>query len=91
MQANKPGNTPHNPVRYANTTGVVMERKRPAETLDRLRWYCVKGMHASPTMIREEVFHCEDLGTQLKPLIERWQRYEQLRRCGECGCIADPQ
>ncbi|GIJ97960.1 3-hydroxyanthranilate 3,4-dioxygenase 2 [Aspergillus viridinutans] len=86
-----PGNTPHNPVRYKDTIGLVMERQRPAESLDRLRWYCTKGNHSSPTIIREEVFHCSDLGTQLKPIIERWQQDEESRRCGECGCIADPK
>jgi 3-hydroxyanthranilate 3,4-dioxygenase len=85
------GNTPHNPVRYKDTIGLVMERQRPAESRDRLRWYCTKGNHSSPTIIREEVFHCSDLGTQLNPIIERWQEDEKSRRCGECGCIADPK
>ncbi|KAL3415636.1 aldehyde dehydrogenase family 8 member A1 [Aspergillus fumigatus] len=49
-----PGNTPHNPVRYKDTIGLVMERQRPAESRDRLRWYCTKGNHCSPTIIREE-------------------------------------
>ncbi|KAH2281990.1 3-hydroxyanthranilate 3,4-dioxygenase 2 [Aspergillus fumigatus] len=86
-----PGNTPHNPVRYKDTIGLVMERQRPAESRDRLRWYCTKGNHCSPTIIREEVFHCADLGSQLKPIIERLQQDEESRRCGECGCIADPK
>ncbi|KNG91263.1 3-hydroxyanthranilate 3,4-dioxygenase [Aspergillus nomiae NRRL 13137] len=86
-----PGNTPHNPVRFTDTIGLVMERKRPEDTLDRLRWYCRKGQHEEPTIIREEVFHCADLGTQLKPLIERWQTDEESRRCGACGAIADPK
>ncbi|KAF7586661.1 3-hydroxyanthranilic acid dioxygenase [Aspergillus hancockii] len=86
-----PGNTPHNPVRVANTIGLVMERKRPEGSLDRLRWYCTKGPHETPTIIREDIFHCADLGTQLKPLIEKWQTDEESRRCGECGSIADPR
>nr|A1C874.2 RecName: Full=3-hydroxyanthranilate 3,4-dioxygenase 2; AltName: Full=3-hydroxyanthranilate oxygenase 2; Short=3-HAO-2; AltName: Full=3-hydroxyanthranilic acid dioxygenase 2; Short=HAD-2; AltName: Full=Biosynthesis of nicotinic acid protein 1-2 [Aspergillus clavatus NRRL 1] len=86
-----PGNTPHNPVRFKDTIGLVMERQRPAGSRDRLRWYCTKGDHASPTIIREEVFHCSDLGTQLKPIIEQWQQDEDGRRCAECSCIADPK
>lgn len=59
-----PPNTPHNPCRFADTIGLVVERKRPAESIDRLRWYCRSGNHSKPTVIYEESFHCEDLGTR---------------------------
>jgi 3-hydroxyanthranilate 3,4-dioxygenase len=68
-----------------------MERKRPEAALDRLRWYCTKGDHEALTVIREEVFHCVDLGTQLKPLIRNWQENEELRRCNVCGLVEDPK
>ncbi|KUI69815.1 3-hydroxyanthranilate 3,4-dioxygenase 2 [Cytospora mali] len=86
-----PGHTPHNPVRFADTIGLVMERTRPEASLDRLRWYCKKGGHERPTVIREEVFHCTDLGTQLKPLINKWREDETLRKCPVCGQAEDPQ
>ncbi|KXT15242.1 hypothetical protein AC579_1363 [Pseudocercospora musae] len=84
-----PANTPHNPVRFANTVGMVMERRRPEGSLDRLRWYCSKGDHPRPTIIREDMFHCTDLGTQLKPLIEFWMNNEEARRCPSCGNVED--
>ena len=84
-----PANTPHNPVRFADTVRMVMERKRPEGSLDRLRWYCSKGNHARPTIIHEFTFHCVDLGTQLKPLIEEWQNNEALRLCKACGQVED--
>ncbi|KAF9017091.1 3-hydroxyanthranilic acid dioxygenase [Hymenopellis radicata] len=84
-----PGNAPHNPVRFANTIGVVIERERPAQSLDRLRWYCEKGSHPEPTVIYEESFHCYDLGTQLKPVIEKWMASEEIRTCKACGKVAD--
>lgn len=59
-----PPNTPHNPCRFADTIGLVVERKRPKDSIDRLRWYCRSGKHATPTIIHEEAFHCEDLGTR---------------------------
>jgi 3-hydroxyanthranilate 3,4-dioxygenase len=113
-----PGNTPHNPVRFADTIGLVVERVRPPKSIgaspcsllrtlpptasvppcsttarsrpaDRLRWYCKSGAHATPTTIREEAFHCEDLGTQLKPLIQAWMADPDLRRCKQCGTVAE--
>nr|GAT52939.1 predicted protein [Mycena chlorophos] len=85
-----PANTPHNPVRFADTIGLVMERVRPEESFDRLRWYCREGTHSEPTIIYEESFHVTDLGTQLKPVIQRWQTDEGIRTCKSCGAIANP-
>ncbi|KAH9809055.1 3-hydroxyanthranilic acid dioxygenase [Melampsora americana] len=87
-----PANTPHNPCRFENTIGLVMERKRPEGSIDRLRWYCQNHeKHSKPFMIREVSFHCTDLGTQLKPLINEWMENEGLRKCEGCGEIADPR
>ncbi|KDN44769.1 hypothetical protein RSAG8_05242, partial [Rhizoctonia solani AG-8 WAC10335] len=84
-----PANTPHNPVRFADTIGIVIERQRPADAVDRLRWYCRSESHDSPTIIREDSFHCTDLGTQLKPLIQNWMSNPSVRKCGKCGEVAD--
>ncbi|PCH37103.1 3-hydroxyanthranilic acid dioxygenase [Wolfiporia cocos MD-104 SS10] len=82
-------NTPHNPVRFANTIGLVVERVRPGPAIDRLRWYCKSSTHTTPTVIREEAFHVTDLGTQLKPLIQNWMNNEAVRKCPECGTVAE--
>jgi 3-hydroxyanthranilate 3,4-dioxygenase len=84
-----PANTPHNPVRFANTVGIVMERVRPEGSLDRLRWYCQSGAHDTPTIIKEESFHVTDLGTQLKPVIQRWMNDPEGRKCKACGTVAE--
>ncbi|KAI9144223.1 putative BNA1-3-hydroxyanthranilic acid dioxygenase [Paraphysoderma sedebokerense] len=76
-----PGNTPHNPVRFADTVGIVIERNRRPEEIDRLRWYCEKCQE----IVYEESFHCTDLGTQLKPVIEKFANTEELRKCKKCG------
>ncbi|KAJ3410332.1 3-hydroxyanthranilic acid dioxygenase [Chytridiales sp. JEL 0842] len=76
-----PANTPHNPVRFADTVGIVIEVKRPEGSLDGLRWYC-EGCKA---VVYEERFYCTDLGTQLKPVIEKWAAHEELRVCKCCG------
>lgn len=49
--------------------------------LDRLRWYCDKCKE----IVYEESFHCYDLGTQLKPVIEKYAHNEDLRKCKACG------
>ncbi|KAJ3154254.1 3-hydroxyanthranilic acid dioxygenase [Geranomyces variabilis] len=76
-----PGGVPHNPVRFADTIGIVIERKRPAESLDRLRWYCEKCNQ----VVNEDSFHCVDLGKQLKPVIEAYYESEEKRTCANCG------
>ncbi|KZV62050.1 3-hydroxyanthranilic acid dioxygenase [Peniophora sp. CONT] len=86
-----PGNVPHNPVRFPNTVGIVIERVRPEDSTDHLRWYCREPVHDKPTIIHQDDFHVTDLGTQLKPLIQRWQNEPEHRRCKECGTIAPPK
>ncbi|RIA96840.1 3-hydroxyanthranilic acid dioxygenase, required for the de novo biosynthesis of NAD from tryptophan [Glomus cerebriforme] len=78
-----PANTPHNPVRFANTIGIVIERNRRPEEIDRLRWYCEQCKE----IVYEESFHCTDLGTQLKPIIQKYAANEELRKCKSCGNI----
>ena len=87
-----PANTPHNPVRFANTIGIVIERVRPVTSKDRLRWYCSSGNHSKPTIVAEtNLGHVTNLGTQLKPAIEKWQQDEQMRKCPECGVVMPPK
>ena len=74
------GGTPHNPVRFADTVGIVVERTRPAGALDRLRWYCEQ----CKKVVYEEAFHCTDLGSQLKPVIEKYFADDALRTCSYC-------
>ncbi|BCS26912.1 3-hydroxyanthranilate 3,4-dioxygenase [Aspergillus puulaauensis] len=88
-----PGDTPHCPVRYKDTIGLVMERTRPSGSIDHNRWYFLnKEAHQdAPTIIREEAFHCEDIESQLKEVIEDWMGNESSRKCGSCGAISPAQ
>lgn len=80
-----PGNTPHNPVRFANTVGVVLEQRRPEGSLDRLRWYCPD----CGEVVHEASFHCTDLGTQVKQAVEDFRGDDAKRKCGKCGLLVE--
>lgn len=64
--------------------GIVLEQKRPASSLDRLRWYCEK----CGNIVHEAAFHCTNLGTQIKEGVNKFQENEELRTCKNCGTIA---
>ena len=80
-----PGNTPHNPVRFADTVGVVIEQPRPPESVDRLRWYC----QSCGSQVHEASFHCTDLGTQIKEAVNSFKEDAEARKCKSCGEICD--
>ncbi|TPX18462.1 uncharacterized protein E0L32_011647 [Thyridium curvatum] len=80
-----PGNTPHNPVRFANTVGIVLEQRRPDGSLDRMRWYCQNCKN----LVHEAAFHCTDLGTQIKSAVEDFKSDNDLRTCKKCGELVD--
>ncbi len=66
-----------------------MERTRPEASVDKLRWYCKKGNHPTPTVVHEEQFHCTDLGTQIKQAVNNFKEDTQARTCKNCGEICD--
>jgi 3-hydroxyanthranilate 3,4-dioxygenase len=80
-----PGNTPHNPVRFADTVGVVIEQPRPEGDKDRLRWYC----QGCGEVVHEDSFVCTDLGSQIKDAVNKFGEDEKARTCGKCGEVCD--
>ena len=78
-----PPNTPHNPVRFANTVGVVVEQNRPEGEVDRLRWYCDN----CKDVVAERSFICTDLGTQIKEAVQAFEKDEEARKCKNCGTM----
>ncbi|KAI6071776.1 3-hydroxyanthranilate 3,4-dioxygenase [Aix galericulata] len=61
-----PARIPHSPQRYRDTVGLVIERERLKTEIDGLRYY----VGESTNVLFEKWFHCEDLGTQLTPIIQ---------------------
>lgn len=88
-----PPNVPHNPVRFADTVGIVIEQRRPADALDRMRWYCAHcragDTAASPVIVHEAAFHCTDLGSQIKEVVDDFRASPEKRTCRVCGSLAD--
>lgn len=82
-----PANVPHNPVRYADTVGIVIERRRMREHIDRLCWYCKECRKK----FYEEAFHCADIQTQLKEIIDRYASTDSLRICKFCNHLNPSQ
>jgi len=80
-----PPDTPHNPVRFADTVGIVLEQPRPEHSQDRLRWYCQN----CGSVVHEASFHCTDLGTQIKDAVNEFKGNEAKRKCSQCGELAD--
>lgn len=68
-----PGQIPHNPQREADSIGFVFERERQLHEMDAMQWF---GDPASLKLRYREWFHCHNLGTQLKPVIERYFELE---------------
>uniref|UniRef100_A0A8C6VB23 3-hydroxyanthranilate 3,4-dioxygenase n=1 Tax=Naja naja TaxID=35670 RepID=A0A8C6VB23_NAJNA len=63
-----PARIPHSPQRYANSVGLVIERRRLETETDGLRYY----IGESTDVLFERWFYCADLGIQLIPIIQEF-------------------
>lgn len=80
-----PAGIPHSPQRPAGTVGLVIERQRKAGERDHLRWYCEQ----CGEILHDADFQLEDLGKQLKPIINEFYENEPLRTCASCGAVME--
>ncbi|CAI5755539.1 unnamed protein product [Candida verbasci] len=78
-----PPNTPHNPCRYADTIGLVVEQDRPQGMNDKVRWYCKQ----CESILYEKEFYLTDLGTQIKQAIIEFDQDLDARTCSKCKFI----
>ena len=74
------GNTPHNPIRYKDTIGIVIERTRSEKSIDKVRWYCEKCSH----IVHEVSIQCADMQTHLPSVINEYATDSSLRTCPNC-------
>jgi 3-hydroxyanthranilate 3,4-dioxygenase len=71
-----PSRIPHSPQRFENTLGLVIERFRPKDELDGLRYFVDDS---NQEVLWQRFFHVTDLGQQLKPLIAEFFASDEFR------------
>ncbi|MCD6016974.1 MAG: 3-hydroxyanthranilate 3,4-dioxygenase [Bacteroidetes bacterium] len=81
-----PPKIPHNPVRFANTIGLVMERRRREGEMDGLMWFCEN----CNSKLYEEKFVLNDIASQFQGIFSKFYNSKELRTCGSCGHIMEP-
>lgn len=81
-----PPKVPHNPVRFANTVGLVIERRRREGEKDGLMWFCEKCNNK----LFDEYFTLTDITTQFQATFEKFYNSEKLRTCTNCGHKMEP-
>ncbi|XP_074650668.1 3-hydroxyanthranilate 3,4-dioxygenase-like [Tubulanus polymorphus] len=74
-----PGYIMHSPQRQADTIGLVIERLRAKDETDGLRYFVEKNGTPTFDILYEKWFYCEDLGTQLAPIIKGFFASEQYK------------
>ena len=78
-----PPRVPHSPQRFANTVGLVVERKRLDHELDGFIWYCDNCNHT----LYEEYIYIDDIVGQLPPIFDRFYGSRDHRTCKNCGAV----
>ena len=78
-----PPGIPHSPQRFADTVGLVVERKRLEHELDGFMWFC----ESCNNKLYEERVHVDDIVKQLPPVFDRFYRSKKHRRCDKCGTV----
>lgn len=87
-----PGRIPHSPQRFANTVGLVVERRRAASEIDGLRFY-VDDAGGKPTVtpLYEAWFHWETGKYRMPDYITAFKASEQYKTGKPiAGTIRDP-
>lgn len=75
-----PPRVPHSPQRFANTVGLVVERKRLPGELDGFVWFCDNCGHK----LYKESVYVDDIVAQLPPIFDRFYGSVDNRTCDSC-------
>ena len=80
-----PPKVPHSPQRFANTVGLVVERKRRDGELDAFQWYCDE----CHTLLYEDFFQLRDIVKQLPLIFDGFWENEEARTCKSCSAYLE--
>lgn len=81
-----PAGVPHSPQRFADSVGLVIERRRRPGELDGLQWYCER----CGQLLYQEFFALTDIEQQFPPVFNRFFGSLSLRTCKHCHAVMDP-
>ena len=81
-----PSNTPHNPIRGANTVGLVIEKVRKGtELVDGLLWFCENCNHK----LKEYRFELKNIEHDFQSRFRDFYGSESNRTCEKCGTVME--
>lgn len=78
-----PSHVFHSPQRFADTVGLVIERKRAADELDGFLWFCDECHH----QLHSEYVPLKSIVEDLPPLFKRFWDDPHKRTCKSCGHV----
>ena len=81
-----PPKVPHNPIRFKDTIGLVIERRRREGEVDGLMWFCEK----CNAKLYEEKFVLNDIASQFQGIFAKFYNSVDLRTCKSCETIMEP-
>lgn len=81
-----PPKVSHNLVRFKDSIGLVIERKRREDEKDGLLWFCESCNHK----LYEEYFSLTDITTRFQKVFEKFYNSLELWTCKACGCVLSP-
>jgi 3-hydroxyanthranilate 3,4-dioxygenase len=79
-----PPHVRHSPQRpVPGSVGLVIERRRPPDTMDAFEWYC----NACDCIVYRVELHVQSIVTDLPPLFDAFYGSAEKRRCANCGTV----
>jgi len=80
-----PGGVPHSPQRFAESVGLVVERRRQPGEKDGLMWFCEQCHHK----LYEEYFVLKSIERDFPPVFDRFFASKEHRTCKNCGAVME--